>query len=498
MKRHFPLYLKIVLWFLLNLLVMGLVGLMILEGRFGLDLLLSGPVVHRIAGVSESINTELRTHSSSDWHRVLENRSATYGVRFVLFEDDGAQLGGEPTVLPHEVKQRLRGPGDFRGPGTPDKTRVRFEEFRGPGFTNVPPWRFFSRPRFVVRTTSPTRYWIGMPAFLSNEPGEAPRFCTLVIVSKNLYGGGLFFDAKPLLIAGLCALLFSVLFWFPLVRGITHSLGQITRATERIAEGQFDVRVRIPRRDELGQLGAAVNRMAQRLEGFVTGQKRFLGDTAHELCTPLARVQMAVGILEQRANESSQSYVQDVREEVQQMSELVAELLSFSKASLARAELKLQPVNLRTVVEQAVQRENKPGADIRVEVEADLEPVGEPGLLQRAVANLIRNAIRYAGASGSITISAAREGDSIVLTVLDNGPGVPEEALQRLFDPFFRVDDARTRESGGVGLGLTIVRTCVEACGGVVSCRNRQPSGLEVAIRLSTKRQSDKASVLVS
>src|SRR6266571_42100 len=107
----------------------------------------------------------------------------------------------------------------------------------------------------------------------------------------------------------------KIVLWFPLVRGITRSLGQISRATERIAEGQFDVRVRIPRRDELGQLGAAVSRMAQRLEGFVTGQKRFLGDTAHELCTPLARIQMAVGILEQRSTESSRCYVQDVREE---------------------------------------------------------------------------------------------------------------------------------------------------------------------------------------
>ena len=484
MKRRFPLYLKIVLWFLLNLLLLGVVGLIILEGKFGLDMLVSGPVSHRIAVVSEAIISELRARPVSDWNLVLENRSANYGVKFLLFEDDGTQLAGETTLLPADVRQRLRGP-EWHGPGA-GRTHGRFEENRFVLPTNAPAFRFpLPPPRFVVRTSSPTRYWIGMPAFLGRQPGEAPHFATLVIASRNLYGGGLFFDAKPLFIAALWVLLFSTLFWFPLVRGITRSLSQMTRATERIAEGQFDVRVPVRRRDELGQLGGSVNRMAERLEGFVSGQKRFLGDTAHELCTPLARVQMAVGILEQRSTEATtQSYVQDVREEVQHMSELVAELLSFSKASLARAEVKLQRIKLHSIVEKAVERETEPGSNLQIEIPPDVEVLGDSDLLQRAVANLIRNALRYAGANGPIRICSRDEAGFVLLSIIDSGPGVPEEFLQRLFDPFFRLDDARTRETGGVGLGLTIVRTCVEACGGSVSCRNCTPSGLEVSIRL--------------
>jgi len=486
-KSRFPLYWKIVLWFFLNLLLLGIAGVVIVEGKFGLDLLLSGPVTHRIAGVTDGISSELRARPSSEWNEILGNRSAHYDVKFVLFADDGTQLGGEPTSLPTQVKQRLKGP-EWRGP------RPRFEEFRSFWQTNE--FRSFwqtnafkfpsARPRFVIRSSSPARYWIGMPAFLGDQPGELPVFATIVVVSKNLYGGGLFFDAKPLLAAAGCALVFSVLFWFPLVRGITHSLRQMNRATEKIAEGQFDVRVNIARRDELGQLGSAVNRMAQRLAGFVSGQKRFLGDTAHELCTPLARIQMAVGILEQRADATSQAYVQDVREEVQHMSDLVAELLSFSKASLARAELKLQPINVRTVVEKALQRETQATSKVNLQIEPALEASGDPDLLQRAVANLVRNALRYAGDSGPITISGQIEDGRIVLKVSDCGPGVSEQFLPRLFDPFFRVDDARTREAGGVGLGLTIVRTCVEACGGSVTCRNRKPSGLEVEMQLNS------------
>ena len=102
---------------------------------------------------------------------------------------------------------------------------------------------------------------------------------------------------------GFACVLVSVLFWLPLVRGITHSISQITRATEQIAAGRFDARVATGRRDELGRLGEAINQMATRLSGFVTGQRRFMGDIAHELCSPIARIQMALGILEHRADE---------------------------------------------------------------------------------------------------------------------------------------------------------------------------------------------------
>ena len=114
--------------------------------------------------------------------------------------------------------------------------------------------------------------------------------------------GGLFFDYKPWVAVGLGAVLFSAVLWAPLVRGITRSIAQMTHTTRQIAEGRFDARTREGRRDELGLLGQSINRMAARLAGFVTGQKRFLGDIAHELCSPLARIQVALGILEKEKN----------------------------------------------------------------------------------------------------------------------------------------------------------------------------------------------------
>ena len=301
----------------------------------------------------------------------------------------------------------------------------------------------------------------------------------------TLSGGGIFFDPTPWLEMGGGAIVFSALLWLPFVRGVTRSIGRMTRATEQIAEGRFDVRVTGARRDELGSLGGAINRMAARLAGFVGGQKRFLGDIAHELCSPLARAQVALSIMEQRGDPAQQAYVADVREEIELMSNLVNELLSFSKAAIG-AKIKLQAVALRPaqLKRPPPRRGGRPGASPYLHVAEHLQVMAEPELLLRSLSNLVRNAIRYAGDAGPVTINAAQVDGKIALSVADSGPGVPPDALAQVFDPFYRVDPSRARETGGVGLGLAIVKTCVESCGGTVTARNREPSGLEVVLTL--------------
>ena len=178
--------------------------------------------------------------------------------------------------------------------------------------------------------------------------------------------------------------------------------------------------------------------------------------------------------------------LKDLREEVEQISSLVNELLSFSKASIAKAAIKLKPFSVWRLVDKTVSRECGAAdrVEVKVEVPEDLQALGDPDLCLRATGNILRNAIRYAAAAGPITISAKREGEMIALTIEDCGPGIPHEAVAQVFDPFFRVDTSRDRETGGVGLGLAIVKTCIESCGGTVSCENRSPSGLRVILRL--------------
>jgi two-component system sensor histidine kinase CpxA len=279
------------------------------------------------------------------------------------------------------------------------------------------------------------------------------------------------------------AVVLSVLIWLPFVSGVTRALGRLTLATERIADGRFDTRVPGERHDEIGELGVAINRMSSRLELLVGGQKRFLGDIAHELGSPLGRMQLGVGILEERVPPELLPAVADVREEVAHMAGLVAELLAFTRAGLLPRAATRMRVELGPLVARVLGREAAADA-VALDLPAGLAVRADADLLARAVGNLLRNALRYAGREAAITLSARPSGSEVELVVEDTGPGVPPEALARLGEPFFRPEIARQRETGGAGLGLAIVRACIEACGGSVHLANRAPHGFRASMRL--------------
>ncbi|WP_415909978.1 sensor histidine kinase [Oleiharenicola sp. Vm1] len=187
-------------------------------------------------------------------------------------------------------------------------------------------------------------------------------------------------------------------------------------------------------------------------------------------------------LLEQRAPAPLQPAVTDVREEVQQMAELVGELLAFTRAGLQPPAAARQPLPLAPLVAEALAREDA-GERVAVAVPGDLVALGDAALLRRAIGNLVRNALRYGG--GAARLGARRDGAAIVVQIDDDGPGVPAAALARLGEPFFRPESARARETGGVGLGLTIVRSSVAACGGEVRFANREPHGFRAELRLA-------------
>jgi two-component system sensor histidine kinase CpxA len=255
-------------------------------------------------------------------------------------------------------------------------------------------------------------------------------------------------------------------------------------ATAKIAEGRFDTLVNVQRNDELGHLAASINRMAARLDTFTRGQKRFLGAVAHELRSPIARMQLATGLLERNRQPAVQKHVNDLNEEIQLMTNLTDELLQIAKAETTAPNLRLSGTNVLETVRMAAKREAKEGIDLRIDVDPSLQVKANAEYLVRSLSNILRNAVRYAGNAGPIEIRAESANDQVRIIVADSGPGVPEDTLDRIFTPFFRLDDSRDRRSGGTGLGLSIVRNCVEACGGKVECRNRKPTGLKVEIVL--------------
>ncbi len=511
MKTRIPLYAKIVMWFFVNLAVLFIAGWLLVRGQFQVSGFSARVAGNRVQNKALEIMAELNTAPSEKWDAILAKNAAPFGVKFHLYDNGGRHLAGPKQPLLPEVHNRLVGarpplrmedqrgrpPRDDRRPPGPENRPFRpgnFDPFGGPpdGPRDGPPRALPGEQqrelpdKLFIHTSNPDRYWVLVRVEYTEN--QTKRGGAIIASSDSPTGGGLYFDVVPLLWAGAGVLVLSVLIWLPFVRGITRSLSRMSAATAQLAEGNFEARANEKRRDELGALGAEINRMAARLAGYVGGQKRFLGDVAHELCAPTARLQMAVSILEQRATtDDDRERLADVREEVEHMASLVNELLQFSRASIGGKKVELQSVNLRAIAEKAIHREAGDTSQVSLDIDAELHARAEPELLLRAVSNLLRNAIRYAGHAGPIVVSAVRDGADVFLSVTDSGPGIPSDALPKIFDPFYRVDTARTPGQpgqGGTGLGLAIVKTCVEACSGSVVAHNVQPNGLEVTLRL--------------
>jgi len=315
-------------------------------------------------------------------------------------------------------------------------------------------------------------------------PNRETLRSVLMLVSPTFFTNSFFFEMRPWIMTGAVIIVISALCWLPLVRNLTHSIADMKGATAHIAEGHFEVELKARRSDELGSLGASISRMAARLKTLTEGRKRFLGDAAHELRSPIARMLLATEILERDAQPGARKYIGDLKDDLNIMSQLTDELLQFARAESALKTPGLMPVNVAEAAETAARREATEGAAIRIDVDPAIVVQANMEYLVRSLGNVLRNAVRYAGSQGPIQVSANRKNQDVQITVSDSGPGIPEDALDKIFTPFYRLDDARDRRTGGTGLGLAIVRTCIEACGGTVECRNRRPSGLEVMIRL--------------
>ena len=456
----------------------------------------------RVLALSRLIALQLPNTDPKDWDRLLVTYGATTHATGYMFNEQGVQRAGPPANWPEMVLTKITsrrapppevaaiasGTGSTVAKGEAGSARSQgghgdsASAGNGQGSSGHPaPPKF---PVFLEKTTSPTRYWIGVHVPKFDPATTRVEDITILWMSPSFWTNSFFFDYTPWLAAVLAVILVSVACWLPLIRGLTHAISQLTLATGEIAEGKLETRLTLRRKDELGQLSDTINRMAERLASYVHGQRRFLSDVAHELCTPIARIQVSLGILDQRANPKQKEYVEGVQEEMEHMSGLVNELLLFSRAQLNPAGTPLTRVNVAETVRRVLEREAGDGAHIESHVDQHAEVKAHPEYLFRSLANVVRNAIRYAGDCGPIEISAQEKDSVIVIAVADQGPGIPDAELENVFKPFYRPEYARQRETGGVGLGLAIVRTCIEACGGTVHCHNRPPKGLEVEIQL--------------
>jgi len=484
MMGRWSLSMKILCLGFLNLLLLCLVMLIFLRVQFrlGPESILLGPARDRIAGIANSFAIELESTPPESRAELFAAYRERYNADFFLISPQGHSLAGPDVHLPPEVLERIRGNRPRRPP--PPRHDPPPGEERGPGRRPPPPRQPPPESTVLVITRAPASYWAGVFIPITAPDGERNVPAILLLRTDSIFNSHLFFDLRLWLGVVLSVIAVSVLCWLPFIHGLTRSIARMDRATEQIEQGRFDVQAADDRQDELGHLAMRINRMAARLESFVNNQKRFLGDIAHELCAPIARIQFALGILEQKVEAAQQPNVAVLHEEIQEMSSLVNELLSFSKAAMLAGEMQLVDVGVANVARRVVSREAVNVNSVQISIDPELSVVAHEGYLLRSLANIVRNAIRYSGDDGPITITALRDEKYVSITVADCGPGLPEEALEEVFAPFYRPESSRSRDTGGVGLGLAIVKSCIEACRGTVACRNRKPTGLEVCIRL--------------
>ncbi|MCL4799594.1 MAG: HAMP domain-containing protein [Burkholderiales bacterium] len=285
-------------------------------------------------------------------------------------------------------------------------------------------------------------------------------------------------------IALVASLAFSAgLAWY-LARPVRH----LRTASRRLADGALDTRVAPVlggRRDEIADLGRDFDHMAARLQALVGAQKRLLHDVSHELRSPLARLQVAVGLARQQPARL-EGALERIERETARLDALVGELLTLSRLEAGVTGAPAEALDVGELLEEIA-------ADARFEAEAagcrvalrlhgELAVRGRAELLRRALENVIRNAVKYAARDTVVEVAAARDAAELVVSVCDRGPGAPATELDRLFEPFFRAE--RGPERAGYGLGLAIARRAVEAHGGRIGASNRPGGGLCVEIRL--------------
>ena len=268
-------------------------------------------------------------------------------------------------------------------------------------------------------------------------------------------------------------------------------LSRIVSAAARVAEeGDFSRRVaEDPHDPEVAQLTATFNRLIQRVDDVLAAQRQFVADTSHELKTPLTTVNGNLELLEHDLSPDERGeMLRETRQEVRRMARLVRDLLVLAEVGESGGRER-HPVRLDQLTHTVVGRVAG-GRVSRVRVVA--EPVivsGDEDRLGQLVANLLHNALRYASASpGAVRVTLERGPAEARLVVDDDGPGLPPDALERVFDRFYRVDRARSRAQGGTGLGLAIVRHITEAHGGRVWAENRRGGGARFCVRLPAER----------
>jgi two-component system sensor histidine kinase CpxA len=286
----------------------------------------------------------------------------------------------------------------------------------------------------------------------------------------------------------LLAILITGLISLGLAAMLTRPIRRLRRAAQQMAGGDLSVRVGGRGKDEVAELARDFDVMAERLREMLDSQRRLLSDVSHELRSPLARLRVALELLEKSGD--GERAIQRIGKEADELERLVSNLLSLARLESGQSTLERKQVSLQQLLENVVNDAQFEAAardkHVTLQVERDFTLKGDPVLLRAAIENVVRNAVRHTAEQTTVTVRLGLVPDGALVEVCDQGEGVPEAELSRMFEAFTRIGEARDRHSGGFGLGLSIASQVMAAHGGRISAVNRSEGGLCVSLHFST------------
>ena len=294
-------------------------------------------------------------------------------------------------------------------------------------------------------------------------------------------------------VIGVAVLVLSVV----LSRVLTRKIGQLLTAIRQVREGAYSHRAEIAGHEEIAQIGQEFNSLTDRLQTTENARRRFVSDASHELKTPLAAIRLLSDSILQTEHmdpATTREFVADIGAEAERLSRITEDLLRLTRLDSGVLEKPVE-VEVLPVLEQVMRMMSLVAKEKQVELTYTAEPgctvLATPDELHQVIYNLTDNAVKYTGAGGAVQVALSRREENVILTVADNGTGIPEEDLPRIFERFYRVDKARSRAAGGTGLGLSIVSDTVKRRGGTVEAANRPEGGSVFTVRWPAAKGGD-------
>ena len=291
----------------------------------------------------------------------------------------------------------------------------------------------------------------------------------------------------------LWAALFSFIVAALLVRHFLNPLKNLNLAAKALSNGNFDYQIKVRGKDELAELSQAFNLLTQTLKAQKLSREQWLADISHELRTPIAVLLSEIEAIEDGIRQPEPRYIRSLHEQVITLTRLVDDLYALSMSDSGVLVDTSQTVDLTNILNNISNQNEVRLADKEISIsrlydrnQAVLMP-GDAKSLAQLVSNIIENSYRYTDAGGEIQLALSRQEHDIVLTINDSAPGVPDNALPKLFERLYRVDKSRSRAHGGSGLGLSICQNIVQMHGGQISAQHSPLGGLQIAISLPVK-----------